>query len=166
MLLCGESYIQCADKLLDLTEMEEIDGRKKLKLRFDSPIWFLIGHSYELIYKAVLLAAGTAREDLKSNGHDLIELRNAALEPTLVGFEEQVQRDWVASNPQHAGITLEDQLALLNEEFGKAPCLHRYPQSGFVRRPIAGFLTRAALKLSNACQPYCFEAYKAARSEA
>lgn len=55
------------------------------------PFLFLIGHSLELAYKAVLLVDGATENDLKRIGHDLVKCRRRvqACRPSLLGELEE-----------------------------------------------------------------------------
>lgn len=64
---------------------------QKLRLSLLFPFLFLIGHTLELAYKAILVAHGTTEKDLRKIGHNLVGCREeaqACCPGLLEGLEE------------------------------------------------------------------------------
>lgn len=79
VFLSAESFFQCARKLHEAYESEE------LPLRFTAPIYYLYCHALELVLKSFLRAKGLSGNELRSKkfGHQLEKLWQECLSQGL-----------------------------------------------------------------------------------
>lgn len=94
----ARSYLRAA------VAVHESCGRTGLMPRYFSPVYFLSGHSIELILKAYLASHGVRRKELQDIGHNLSEALRVAqskgLMPAHSDFELLV--DWLS--PEHEDL--------------------------------------------------------------
>ena len=102
LLLFGKSYLDSAEFL------ESNRHKGKLKLRFDAPIFFLVGHALELMFKAYLRSTGNELNDLKKEGHGLRNLLSSAEAEGLQLGITRSERDHLAALDEIHGSTEND----------------------------------------------------------
>jgi hypothetical protein len=129
----GQSYIQAAEIVL-----RQIDSGNE-DLRFHEPILFLLGHGFELMFKAFLRAKGSSPDDLKKFGHNLERLFEAAM------------ADGLKFSPD--GTTM-PHLTLLSRHFGP-PYEVRYFTIGYRIWPDPRLLLNFAKQLYPQLLPIC-----------
>lgn len=105
----GCSYLDAAEHLIVAIE------QRRLNLRFDSPVSFLVGHGLELLIKAYLRSSGLTDAQVEKIGHNLQTLLSTAADRKL---------DFVLTELE------QEHIALLNRDFGGRPYAVRYLRTG------------------------------------
>jgi hypothetical protein len=133
LMYFGWSYVRSAEHL----QLGVAIGT--LKIAFDDPIHFTIGHGIELLFKAFIHSKLNDGNALKNLGHDLVRLRKKAEDLGLV-------------------LTLSSsegcELHRLNSSYGRWPYEVRYLVTGYKGAPLQFIeLSSIARRLMDAIEP-------------
>ena len=132
LLNYAASYLEAASHLVTAK------GDGKLNLRFDAPIELLVGHGFEILLKAYLRSQGKNENELKSLGHDLEKLLQAAQTCGLTITRTEIEFG---------------HLQLLNARFGQNPYEIRYLETGSYQAHDDRIILALAKRIEHSIRP-------------